>query len=239
MTKKHAKIYQSRVHLAVTMAVVVAPFLFFFIFSRVANVAGNKLFFDIATSSLRLLLAYVIALVLGWVSAALFYKGKRAVVALPVFDVLQSFPTFAALPVATYLWGVSDVTVIVFLVITIIWPIFFSIVSSLKLIKSEWEEAVEISGLRGRDYITHFLWPVSIPGIITGSIIGLGEGWEALVATEIIVGMQIGLGDFFQAFSHNPGITVFGILGFLILIFSINKLLWLPLLEWSHREMEE
>lgn len=78
-----------------------------------------------------------------------------------------------------------------------------------------------------------------MPGFITGSIVGLGEGWEALIATEIIVGMDTGLGNFFQTYSTNPKITAFGVLGFLILIFSINKVIWLPLLEWSHRKMEE
>ena len=105
--------------------------------------------------------------------------------------------------------------------------------------KRDWEEAVEVAGLKGFDYVRNFLWPISAPGLITGSIIGLGEGWEALVATEIIVEIKDGLGSFFQSFSTNASVTAFGILGLLILIFSMNKILWLPLLEWSHRKMEE
>ena len=100
--------------------------------------------------------------------------------------------------------------------------------------KREWLEAVEVSRLSGWQYIRMFLLPVSIPGLITGSVVGLGEGWEALVATEIIVQSKIGLGSFFQSHSQETMVTAFGILGFLLLIFSINKLLWLPLLEWSH-----
>jgi len=161
------------------------------------------------------------------------------VVALPIFDVLQSFPTFAVLPLATLAWGSSNTTVIFFLVITIIWPLFFSIVSSLKLINREWEEAAQMARLHGFDYIRWFLGPITIPGLITGSIIGLGEGWEALVATEIIVGSQNGIGSFFHAFATNPLITTLGVLGLLSVIFSINKLIWLPLLEWSHRLMGE
>jgi ABC-type anion transport system duplicated permease subunit len=94
-------------------------------------------------------------------------------------------------------------------------------------------------GLRGWDYLKYYLVPLSIPGIITGSIVGLGEGWEALVATEMIVGTKTGLGPFFQGFSQNVPVTIFGILGFLIIIFSINKLLWIPLLDWSHSKLEE
>lgn len=85
-----------------------------------------------------------------------FYKGKRAAVVLPIFDVLQSFPTFAALPLATLAWGPSNSTVILFLVVTVIWPIFFSIISSLKLIKRDWEEAIEIMDVQGWRYLKDF-----------------------------------------------------------------------------------
>lgn len=237
--KKHVKIYESKVHLLITLLFLILPFIFFLLFSNLAHIATLKLFSDIFDSVVRLIIAYFIAAVLGWIFAVSFYKGKRATVALPFFDVLQSFPTFAALPLATYFWGVNGSTVILFLVITIIWPIFFSIISSLKLIQHDWEEAVQISNLSKWNYLTHFLWPVSITGLITGSVIGLGEGWEAMVATEIIIGVKNGLGNFFDSYSKNPTITAFGILGLLLLIFSINKLVWIPLLEWGHRRMEE
>lgn len=235
---QHSLIYRSRKHLIATISTLVIPFLFFAAFARVAGIPLEKLFSDIGISFFRLLTAYVISVALAWLCAVMFYHGRRSAVALPIFDVLQSFPTFAALPLASFLWGVSDTTVVVFLVVTILWPIFFSIISSLKLIRHDWKEAVEITGLSGLSYIRKFLLPITIPGLITGTIIGLGEGWEALVATEMIVGIKNGLGPFFQSFSHNIAITSFGILGFLILIFSINKLLWLPLLEWGHRQME-
>lgn len=239
MKKSTLKIYKSRAHLLFTIFVIIAPFLYLLLFSRIAHIASTTLFSDLFISLWRLLVAYVIALVLAWIFAISFYRGRRSSIALPFFDVLQSFPTFAALPTAVFFWGASNATVIFFLIITIIWPIFFSIISSLKLIKRDWQEASEIYKLSGFNYLRLFLLPASINGAITGSIIGIGEGWEALVATEIIVQMQNGLGSFFQNFSTNPKITAFGILGFLILIFSINKLLWMPLLEWSHKKTSE
>lgn len=237
--KHHAIIYQSRKRLFFTVFIVVLPFLFLLMFSRVAKIGSAALFADISVSFFRLLVAYVIAALIGWILAVLFYRGRRAVVALPIFDVLQSFPTFAALPLATFLWGPSNFTILFFLVITIIWPIFFSIISSLKLMRHDWREAAEIFNLRRVFYLKKFLLPISMPGFITGSIVGLGEGWEALIATEIIVGTRSGLGGFFQSFNHNATITALGIFGFLLLIFSINKLVWLSLLEWSHHKMEE
>lgn len=239
LPKKRFKIYHSGLHLAITLVFVVFPFIFFLLFSEIAHLTTSQLFSDIWISLFRIFVAYLFAVILGWVFAASFFRGKRAIIALPVFDVLQSFPTFAALPLATYFLGVSEITVLIFLVVTIIWPIFFSIISSLRLIRHDWEDVVEISRISRWDYITRFLWPASIPGVITGSIIGLGEGWEALVATEIIIGIKPGLGSFFDSYSKDASITTFGILGLLFLIFSINKLIWLPLLDMSHKMMEE
>jgi ABC-type nitrate/sulfonate/bicarbonate transport system permease component len=238
-THHRVHIYRTPLHLFITFGLMILPLLFLWIFAGISDIAVGTLLGELGISVARLAGAYAIAASVGWLCAVLFYRGKASTVALPIFDVLQSFPTFAALPLATYLWGRTDTTVVLFLVITVIWPIFFSIISSLRLMKHDWEESAEIIGLTGFDYVRLFLWPVSIPGLITGSIIGLGEGWEALVATEIIVNVRDGIGNFFQLNSGNPTVTTFGIFGLLLLIFSMNKLIWIPLLDWSHRMMEE
>ncbi len=227
-------------HILVTFATLVLPFLFFYIFSQFEKkVAPGQLFLDMFASLGRIIVAYLVSVIIGWGLAVLFYRGRRAIIALPVLDVLQSFPAFAVLPLAMYFWGPSEFTLIFFLFLAMVWPILFSVLSSLKLVKEEWREAVDMSGLSGLAYLRVFLLPVTIPGLITGSIIGMGEGWEALIATEIIVGSKLGLGNFFNVFGTNPRITALGIFGFLILIFVINKIIWLPLLDWSHRKMEE
>lgn len=237
--RKRLKIYETKTHLFATLSFLILPFLFFLGLSELIHLPAASLFSDIFSSVWRMVIAYIIAAILGWILAVLLYKGKKAAIALPFFDVLQSFPTFAALPLTVYFLGASSLTIILFLIVTIIWPIFFSVISSLKLIQKDWEEAVEIEGLKGWNFLTLFLWPISIPGLITGTIIGLGDAWEAMIATEIIVGIKSSLGNFFDIYSKNTRITTFGILGFLLLIFSVNKLIWLPLLEWSHKRMEE
>ncbi len=235
MHHRHTDIYSSRWHLVAAFLLIFVPLLYLLIFSYLTHEEHASLFRSLTVSAGRLAIAYVIAAALAWVCATAFYHGRRGAVALPIFDVLQSFPTFAMLPLITLVWGISNVTVIFFLVVTVVWPLFFSIISSLKQVNREWREAAVMARLGGWQYLRLFLIPVTLPGLITGSIVGLGEGWEALIATEIIVGIKSGLGVFFQAHAHNPSITALGVVGLLAVIFSINKLLWLPLLEWSHR----
>ncbi len=226
-------------HLLSFAGILLLPLFALFTFSYVTKTSISELGVDIGASVARIVVAFAISVVLAWLFAVLFYRGRRAAFALPVFDVLQSIPSFAALPMAILLFGPSNTTVIIFLVLAIIWPIFFSITSSLKLVRHDWTEAVEMSRIKGVRYLTHYLIPVTIPGLVTGSIIGLGEGWEALIATEIIVHSNAGLGEFFNSVSDKPFVTLFGVLTFLILIFVQNKLIWLPLLEWSHQLVEE
>ncbi|MBX4210623.1 ABC transporter permease subunit [Candidatus Parcubacteria bacterium] len=237
--RRKTAIYRSWRHVIITVCVTLIPFIFLLVFAEIARITLRQLFFDIFISGLRLAVAYIIAISIAWLTAVLFYKGKLSAFVLPLADVLQSFPTFAALPLATLVWGATNTTVILFLAITIIWPVFFTIISSLKLIKKEWDEAAEVTGLGGLNYVNHFLLPITMPGVITGTIIGLGDGWEALVATEIIIGIKSGLGSFFQSYTTNTTITTFGIIGLLVIIFTINKLIWLPLLEMSHAKIDE
>lgn len=237
--RKRARIYASWWHIFATIGFIAIPVIFIYVFSEVAHLHKDQLFRDLLSSVVRLFIAYVIAVIIAWITAVFFYRGGISKIALPFFDVLQSFPTFAAMPFAIIYFGRTNGTIIIFLVLAIIWPIFFSLISTLKLIKPEWEEVAKISGLRGFSYIKKLTAPASIAGLVTGSIIGLGDGWEALLATEIIVNGPSGLGLFFQSFSKNTTITSFGILGLLLVIFSINKIIWLPLLEKSHKELED
>ncbi len=237
--RKSISIYHSYRHVLGTLLALLVPFLFLVFFSQVAHIGFSGLLANLSLSLGRMLIAYAVAAILAWVLAVSFYRGRRAAVALPFFDVLQSLPTSAALPLAVLFFGRTNSIVIFFLIFAIIWPIFFSIVGALKSIKAEWEESVEIGGLRGLAFVRYFLLPASVPSLITGSIIGLGDGWEALVATEIIVGIRSGIGPFFQLFAANSLVTALGILALLLIVFSINKLIWLPLLDYSHRALEE
>ena len=230
---------RSLAHILPIFGVLLIPLIALFAFSYVAKIDIGTLAENLGVSLSRILIAFIISVVFGWIFAAVFYKGKRSKWALPIFDVLESFPTYSALPIAVVYWGPSNWVIILFLVLAIIWPIFFTITSSLKLIRRDWVEAVKLSQISGWQYLKLFLIPVTLPGLITGSIIGLGNGWEALVATEIISATKSGLGPFFNLFSHNLNVTFFGILTILTIVFAINKLVWLPLLEKTHALVEE
>ena len=238
--KKYVRIYKKRWHLLLTMFVVALPFLFVWFFVPDTVINRRDFSLDLLYSTIRLIIAFFISVVLAIVLGLSLSKGKLGDFFLPVFDVLQSFPSFAVLPLAVHYFGKSDLTVISFLVITIIWPVLFAVISSLKLVKAEWEEAAQIYGATGVKRFFHFALPLSYPGLITGSIVGLGEGWEAVVGAEIIVGLgNHGLGNFFLEHGETGKVALFGVFALLLFIFAMNKIIWLPLLEKSHKLLSE
>ncbi len=230
---------RSKRHLLIAFGILILPIVSLWIFSSVNQISFSLAISDLTISILRLGIAFIFSTIIAWILVVLLIRGKTESSALAVFDVLQSLPTFTILPIAVFYLGNSELTIILFLIITIIWPIIFSIVSSLKQIDKSWHEAVMISRIKGLNYIRYFLFPVTAPGIVTGAIIGLGDGWEALIATELLLQTKNGLGPFFSNFSNNTLTTTFGILIFLSVIFAMNKFIWLPLLEKSHRLIEQ
>ncbi len=235
----HFSLNRSAKHLIAGFSIILVPLVGLFAFSRVSGIDLSTVLSDLGVSALRLFVAFVISMILAWSLVVILVRGKTSSPTLAAFDVLQSVPTFALLPVAVHVWGSSATTIIFFLVITVIWPIIFSIVSALKQVERSRTEAVIVSRIHGFDYVRYYLLPLTAPGIVTGAIIGLGEGWEALIGTEIILNTPHGLGAFFQSFSNSSSMTLFGVLVFLTIVYAINKFIWLPLLEKSHELVEE
>ena|SRR5258706_6157509 len=235
----HFSLNRSGKHLIAGFAIILIPLLALFAFSLVSGIQFTTTLYDLGVSMWRLGIALIIGTFLAWVLVVWLVRGKTSSVALSIFDVMQSLPTFTILPIAVHFWGDGTGTIIFFLTITVIWPIIFSIVSALKQVERSRTEAVIISRISGIAYIRYYLLPLTAPGIVTGAIIGLGDGWEALIATEIILQTKTGLGPFFQSFSDNSQMTLLGVLVFLSVIYTINKFIWLPLLEKSHQLVEE
>ncbi|HEY5037929.1 MAG TPA: ABC transporter permease subunit, partial [bacterium] len=179
----HISVNREAKHLIAGFSIILIPLFLLFAFSIVSGIQFTTVLYDLGVSIGRLFISLFISVILAWVLVVLLIRGKTSSVALSFFDVMQSLPTFTILPIAVHFLGDGTGTIIFFLVITVIWPIIFSIVSSLKQAEKSLTEAVYISRIHGFDFIRYYLFPLTAPGIVTGAIIGLGDGWEALIAT--------------------------------------------------------
>jgi len=188
----------------------------------------------------RLAIAYGIALVLGALMALVVGWSPFSDILFPFFDILQNLPSFALIPFFIYFFGFTSNMIILFAVSSIIWPILFAILTAIKSAHKDLSDAATIFGAKGWRRIPYYLAPLSSPAMLTGSIVGIAIGWEAVIGAEIITNVA-GFGDFIKE-AGASGISqalVAGTLVILIIVFVINRLVWAPLLTESSKRYAE
>lgn len=222
------------------MASVVVIALLLFAFGFFGSVTWLTLGKAIAYTTYRIIVAYGIALVLGVAIALLVGWSPLGDYLFPVFDVLQNLPSFALIPLFIYFLGYTNLMIILFAVSSIIWPILFAILTAIKSAHNDLNDAATIFGARGWKRIPYYLTPLSYPAMLTGSIVGIAIGWEAVIGAEIITNIA-GFGAFIKGVDVS-GISqdaVAGMLAILVIVFIINRLVWAPLLAESAKRYAE
>ncbi|MDE1919105.1 MAG: ABC transporter permease subunit [Patescibacteria group bacterium] len=191
-------------------------------------------------TTLRLALAYGIALVIGVSIALLVGWSPFADVFFPLFDILQNLPSFALIPLFIYFFGYTSKMIVIFAVSSIVWPILFAVLTAIKSAHKDLSDAATIFGARGLRRIPYFLAPLSFPAMLTGSIVGIAIGWESVIGAEIITNVA-GFGDFIKGASAS-GVTedmLAGTFAILVIVFAVNRLIWAPLLSESSKRYAE
>ncbi|MEK7604190.1 MAG: ABC transporter permease subunit [Patescibacteria group bacterium] len=188
----------------------------------------------------RLIVAYGIALALGVGIGLLVGWSPLMDFLFPFFDVLQNLPSFALFPLFVYFFGFTDKMIVLFAVTSIVWPILFAVLTTIRSVHKDLNDAAIIFGATGFRRITHYLAPLSFPAVLSGSIVGIAIGWEAVIGAEIIISSE-GFGAFIKgadASGLSPS-AVAGALGILVIVFIVNRLVWAPLLSESSRRYAE
>lgn len=222
------------------MAVVVCVAFFFAASGYWSSVTWPVLIEAVLHTTYRLALAYAVALVLGVSIALLIGWSPFSDILFPFFDILQNLPSFALFPLFIYFLGFTDVMIVLFAVSSIVWPILFAVLTSIKNAHTDLNDAATIFGATGLRRIRFYLAPLSFPAVLTGSIVGIAIGWEAVIGAEIIANIAG-----FGAFIKNVGTSgisptaIAGALGILVIVFVINRLVWAPLLAESSRRYAE
>ena len=209
-------------------------------FGYFGTVSWSTLGIAVLRTTYRLAIAYFIALFLGASIALIIGWSPFTDELFPVLDIVQNIPSFALIPFFIYFFGMTDQMVIIFGVSAIIWPILFATLTSIKNAHKDLGDAATIFGARGLKRIPYYLTPLSLPAMLTGSIVGIAAGWDSIIGAEIIVNLY-GFGAFIKTASVS-GINqaaVAGILIILIIVFIVNRMVWTPLLSESAKRYAE
>jgi sulfonate transport system permease protein len=228
-----------RAWLLMVLLLVVAGLLF--VTGAFHSVNTGELLRTLFLSTYRLLGGYCIGLIVG--AAIAYFIGWNSRLAeglFPVLDVLQNVPSFAVLPIFVVFMGYTDLMIILFTATGVMWPILFAILSSIRNAHADLNDAASVYGATGIRRVIFYLAPLSFPAVLTGSIVGIAIGWESVIGAELIGGVS-GIGSYIGS-AGTVGVTpvlAAGIVGILAVVFTINRLVWAPLLAESSKRYSE
>ena len=142
--------------------------------------------------------------------------SQRARTALwPLLLFFQAIGDIAWLPILVIWFGYGLTTITVVIVYTVIFPVVLNTVLGVRSIPVTLHRAAQSLGASRIRMLWEVVLPGALPNIVTGLRNGLGYGWRALIATEIIVGTS-GIG-FLMFDARRSGSVVEILLGMIIL----------------------
>jgi NitT/TauT family transport system permease protein len=195
-------------------------------------------------SALRVTAAFVICLAISLPLAMYLARNQGASrVAMPTVEVIASFPATALFPVIIFElipYISAEGAAVLMLMTGMIWYLFFNILSGIRALPPDLDEAARSYGLKGWKRFTRVVLPGIFPALITGSITAFGGGWNTLIVAEyLVVGPTqtlnlFGIGqaiDRGYALPNNAGypLMVAALLTLVATVVAINELIWKPL----------
>ncbi len=200
----------------------------------------------LAASFGRLVLAYLISLSIALGLA--FYLVQRPGayrLGLPIVEVIASVPATALFPLFIFALvafigpsrGGFQVASILMLSTGMLWYLFFNLLSGLRSIPPDLQEAARSLGLRRSQYYRRLVLPAIFPAFVTGSNIAFGGGWNALVIAEYLqygprtFSVQ-GIGQLIDLGNYEPDgapLMAAALLTMILCVIAVNELLWKPL----------
>ncbi len=151
---------------------------------------------EYASTSLRMIgVATVLSLVVGVPIGFAVGVNRYAAHALEGFlRFLQGISGIAWLPLAIIWFGFTHATTLVIVIYTLIVPIIFNTMIGVRAIPPTYALALRSLGASPLRLVTDVYLPGALPSIVVGLRLGMGYGWRALIAAEMLV-RRGGLGD--------------------------------------------
>ena len=143
----------------------------------------------------------------------------------PILLFFQAIGDIAWLPILLIWFGFSLTTMTFVIVYTVLFPVVLNTALGVRSVPLELHRAARSLGASSARVIWEVVLPGALPNIMTGLRNGLGFGWRALIATEIIVGTS-GIG-FLMFDARRAGSVVEILLGMIVL-----GLLWYVVDGW-------
>ncbi|CAH1689550.1 ABC transporter permease [Hyphomicrobiales bacterium] len=159
------------------------------LFSRgiLADYAASSL----STIGIAVFISAVVGIPLGFAVGANKYVARSLSLFLRFF---QGVSGISWLPLAIIWFGFTDTTVLVIVVYTLVVPVIFNTMLGVRAIPPNYALALQSLGASRLRIVRDVYLPGALPSIVVGLRLGMGYGWRALIAAEMLI-RQGGLGD--------------------------------------------
>ncbi|MBL8565374.1 MAG: ABC transporter permease [Hyphomicrobiaceae bacterium] len=208
--------------------------------SLTKQLSGSMFYKHIAVSLQRILIAYVLAAVVG-ISLGLVMGRSRIAndLVMPFVELFRPIPAVAWIPLAILMWPTEEGSIIYITYLGALFPIILNTVSGVEQTPEVLVRAARSLGAGRMQIFRHVVLPAALPNIATGLAVGMGVAWFSLLAGEIISG-QYGIGYFTWTAYHLikyddiiVGMLTIGLLGTASTL--AVRLLMAPFLKWQRK----
>lgn len=175
----------------------------------------------VGSSMLRMVLGFVTGTALG-ISLGVLVGTNRYVAAFmtPLATFFQAVAGVTWIPLAVLWFGLGWVSVAFIVFNTVFFLVFYTTLMGVQTINPNLVNSVRTLGGNRWVVIREVLLPGALPSIVNGLRVGVGYGWRALIAAEIIATGQ-GLGvliwegqKFFRVADIVLGLLLIGLISF-------------------------
>lgn len=156
-------------------------------------IASGELFHNLIDSVRREFVAFLWALISIPLGVAMSWWRVVEEQVNPIVEILRPVPPLAWIPLSILWFGISDVQNEFIIFLGIFFPILLNTIAGVKAVEPSLIRAARCLGAGELTVICQVILRAALPQILTGVRVGLGVGWMALVAAEL-VGAISGLG---------------------------------------------
>jgi len=189
------------------------------------RLSGNGILEAAAVATLyRLGAGFLIAAILGvGIGIAMGRRQWVEDTLVPIVTFLYPIPGLAYAPLFVLWFGLGDAPTILLVGISSCFTIIINTWKGVKAVRPIWLRSAEVMGAAGREVFWRVVLPAALPYILIGLRLGLAQAWRILIAVEMLMSVQQGLGWLIfgaQTFLNTDvmlaTIAVIGVIGILL-----------------------
>lgn len=113
---------------------------------------------------------------------------------LPIVTFMYPIPGLAYAPLFVLWFGLGDVPTMLLVGVSSCFTVIINTWKGVKAVKPIWLRSAEVMGAGQGDMFQRVVLPAALPYILVGLRLGLAQAWRILIAVEMLMSVQRGLG---------------------------------------------